>query len=122
MLRRVGSSQDRPEQTFIALTKRTFANDLQGLFQAGEDVEALLAHPGWTHVAGLVDAEVRGIDDKLDSTSRLFEHVEYARDHGRRGGLRAFTEAARAIVSEAARQREQQQRKHERTAGSVLEA
>lgn len=98
-----------------------FANDLQGLFQAGEDVEALLAHPGWTHVASLIDLEVRGLDEKLDGPL-LATRSEYARLTGRRNGLRAMAEAARAIVSHAAAKREEQQRKHERAAGSALEA
>jgi hypothetical protein len=117
----VGSNHDRPEPGFTSLVRALYKGDFLGLSDAGEEVESLLSHPGWTRVSAVLEADMRGLDERLDG-QLLATRSDYARLTGRRHGLRAMTEAARAIVSEAARQREEQQRKHERTAGPVLEA
>jgi hypothetical protein len=117
----VGSSQDRPEPGYVNLAKRAYDGDLQGLFTAGEEVEALLAHPGWSRVVELVRIEADGLDRKLDGRA-LDSIQEYAFDHGRRGALLAFPEAARAIVSHAASERSKQARRYEGAAETALEA
>ena len=85
---------------------------LEDLFAAGEAVEGLLSHPGWAHVARLIEAEAAAVEAKMDG--RLLEsRAEYAFAHGRLGGLKAAASAAAAIRSRAALRLEQQQRKHE---------
>jgi hypothetical protein len=116
----VGSNQ-KAEPGLTNLTRSLYQGDMLGLFNAAEDVESLLSHPGWAHVTSLIEAELRGLDERLDG-QLLDTRSDYARLTGRRSGLKALTEAARAIVSEAARQREQQRRKHEGAAETVLEA
>ena len=91
-----------------------------GLFDAGEAVEGLIASPGWAHVVQLIELELSSIDARLDG--QLLTRSEYARDHGRRSAYRGFMEAAHAIVAEAARQRAEQERRHEGVAESTLGA
>lgn len=91
---------------------------MEELFEAGEAVRQLLMHPGWAHVARLVEAETATVDAELDG--RLLDsRSAYARLHGRRGGLRAMEEAARAIVGKADRKLEQQRSRHEGAAEPV---
>lgn len=108
---------ERLEPEYVALVKRALP-DLESLFQAGDDVMALMLHPGWTHITRLLDASVADIDARLDG-NLLDSRAEYARAHGRRNGLSALPHLARAIVAEAERRRREQERKHEATAGSV---
>jgi hypothetical protein len=116
----VGSNQ-KADTGFTNLTRSLYQGDILGLFDAGEQVENLLAHPGWTHVARLVQEEADGLDRKLDGRA-LDSIQEYAFDHGRRGALLAFLEAARAIVSHAASERSKQARRYEGAAETALEA
>lgn len=89
-----------------------YHRDLDGLFSAGEMVRALMTHPGWPTLARVLEAEIATIDSQLDG--RLLDsRAAYAHAHGRRGGLRALDEAARAIVSRAESRLAEQQRKHE---------
>jgi hypothetical protein len=111
----------RPDTGFTNLTRSLYEGDMLGLFDAGALVENLLAHPGWTHVARLVQEAADGLDRKLDGRA-LDSIQEYAFDHGRRGALLAFPEAARAIVSHAASERSKQARRHEGAAETALEA
>jgi hypothetical protein len=100
------------------LTRRIYGSDLSGLFEAGEAVRALVAHPGWVHVSRLVEEEIAQIDFSLDGRLRD-TRAEYAFDHGRRSGLRAMQQAADAIVHVAEHERDKQQRKHEGAAEPV---
>lgn len=91
---------------------------LAELFAAGEDVESLQAHPGWTHVCRLVDAEIALIDTRLDGPP-LESRAAYAHLLARRSGLNGFRAAAEAIRSRAALRRAQQQAKHEGAAPAL---
>lgn len=104
-------SSIRPEPEFTALVRRALP-DLEELFQAGDDTLALLGHPGWHLLTRLLDASVADIDARLDG-NLLDSRAEYARAHGRRSGLLAVMELARAIVNESNHRRTEQSRKHE---------
>jgi hypothetical protein len=111
----VGSNPiNRPEPEHIALVRRILP-DLEALFRAGDDVLALLSHPGWDHLTRLIDAAVHDIDARLDG-HLLDSRAEYAMAHGRRSGLSAITGLARAIVAESERKRREQSRKYEAAA------
>lgn len=111
-------SNPRPDPAFVNLTRNVF-HDLDTLFEAGEAVQALQSHPGWAYLSRLIEAEIDDVDLKLDG--RLLDtRADYAHAHGRRGGLKALAEAARAIVSEADRKLAEQQRIHEGAAEPAL--
>lgn len=96
--------------------------DMQDLFAAGEAVEDLQAHPGWLHIVRLLEWEISTIDHTLDGRLVPLSQAEYAMAHGRRSGLRAFEDAAGAILSEYRDTLEEQRAKHERGAESPQEA
>lgn len=66
---------------------------------AADAVRALLAHPGWSHVTALVDAEIADLDARLDADKPLESRADYASLHGQRRGLAALAGLAHAIVS-----------------------
>lgn len=110
--------EQRPEPAFTSLVKNVFPS-MEELFEAGEAVRQLVQHPGWVHVSRLLEAEIASVDSSLDG--RLQEsRSAYAFAHGRRGGLRAMDEAARAITSRADQKLAEQRRKHEGAAESAL--
>lgn len=113
----MGFQSDRPDTGFVNLTRDAYKGDMTTLFEHGEVVERLLAHPGWEIVAQLVAAEADGLDAKVQG-QLLDSRAEYARLTGRRGGLGGFEAAARAIVAEASKKRDEQARRHEATAES----
>lgn len=94
-----------------AHVKRAYADDMLGLFDAGEAVEAVLAHPGWAAVEAVVQREIEELEATLDE--RLYSRAEYAQKHGRLFGLRAMRAAADAIVGHARSVLEREQAKHE---------
>jgi hypothetical protein len=95
---------------------------LEALFAAAEAVEALQASPGWTLVTRILDMEIAEIDRDLDRGNEPLSQAQYAKAHGRRGGLRGAHAAMDAIVQKAAAAYEQQARRHEqRTAEPALE-
>lgn len=115
----MGSNPQRPEPGYSSLARDVYSSSLDELFEAGEAVRQLMAHPGWVHVSRLLGAAVADLDASLDG--RLKEsRSEYAFAHGRRGGLRAMDEAARAIVGYADRRLSEQQTKHERGAAESV--
>lgn len=77
------------------------AEQLPGLLEASENVERLLSHPGYAAVRAVLDREIATIDRELDEGPAK-EAPVYAQRHGRRGALRSFDEAAKAIVESAA--------------------
>jgi hypothetical protein len=79
---------------------------LPELIEAAEAVERLLGSPGWNAIAEVIAAEVATIDSELDHGPAK-EAADYAKQHGRRSALLAANEAARAIVGEAVRRREE---------------
>jgi hypothetical protein len=87
--------------------------DLEHLFQAGEDVAAVIVHPGWAAVKALVASEIDAINARLDAGHEPLEQAEYALAHGRRGGLLALQGAADAILERAERRRREQAERHE---------
>lgn len=109
---------DRPEFEWTAHVKRAYRDDLLGLFTAGEEVQQLVDHPGWLQVQRVIDLALRDEDRMLDGRL-LDDRADYAWAHGRRGGLRAMTEAARAIVGHATSELDRQRRIHEATAEPV---
>jgi hypothetical protein len=76
------------------------------LIEVAEHVERLRNSPGWQFVQHVLNAEVATIDRELDEGGAK-EAADYAKQHGRRSALRASDEAARAIIAEAFRRREQ---------------
>jgi hypothetical protein len=58
----------------------------RALFAAGEQIQALIAHPGWATVMDLLEGRISRIDGKLDGANPL-THVDYAHLHGQRRGL-----------------------------------
>ena len=85
----------------------------QHLFEAGDEVQALLAHPGWLHITRLIEWEVATIDHGLDGRDEPLTQAQYAARHGRRGGLRGAQAAADAIIGKADREYRRQRAKHE---------
>jgi hypothetical protein len=84
----------------------------------GDAVQALVAHPGWTHVMALLDAEAAEADSKLENAREPLSQAEYAMAHGRRGGLKGAREVAEAILAVYAARLEEQRARHERDAES----
>jgi hypothetical protein len=96
-------------------------SDLESLFEAGEAVAALRAHPGWAAVHAVLDRELDAIANRLDSTNEPPTRAVYALGHGRRSGLLALRAAADAIVERAEKRKAEQQAKHEGAAESAQE-
>lgn len=93
---------------------------LEALFDAGEEVASLIAHPGWTHVARLIEAEIATIDRDLDAARQPLSQAEYAAAHARRGGLRGASEAAAALLHRYHVYLDKQRQVHE-SAGAARE-
>ena len=93
--------------------------ELEQLFSAGEAVEGLIFNEGWFRVLNVLEAEIATIDRQLDQGAPLTQ-AEYAKAHGRRGGLQAARDAAYAIVDRAEARKAEQQAKHEGAAESAL--
>lgn len=92
---------------------------LEGLFDAAEAVEDMLAHPGWAHLTRLLEAEAAEADVEVDG--RLLEsRAEYAFAHGRRGGLRSAMVAASTLLRRAESKLAEQRAKHENVEPRVL--
>lgn len=103
---------------YVALARRNYPV-LLDLFAAGEEVAALMEHPGWRHVSALLDLAVADADAMLDG--RLLDsRAAYAQAHGRRSGLRSMHEAASAIVAESTRKLAEQRTKYEGAAEPAL--
>src|ERR1019366_1921912 len=73
---------------------------LPELLEASDQVERLVAHPGWKALHQVLSAEIATIDRELDEGAPK-EAAEYAQAHGRRSALRASEEAAKAILDHA---------------------
>lgn len=86
---------------------------LQELLDAAEEVRGLLSHPGWAHVEAAIAAEVDAINRRLNSGDEPLSRAQYAKSHGRLGGLLYVREALDAIVQRADERYREQQRKHE---------
>jgi hypothetical protein len=109
-----------PNPRYTRHVDALYGDGLVQLFEAAETVEKMLEHPGVRIVAAILDRE-RGVsDDALDGSEKPLEQAEYAFAHGRRGGLRAFLQAADALVARAAKRRQEQAEKHESGAESPL--
>lgn len=89
--------------------------DLTALFAAGDEVLALLEHPGWSHVMRILNAEVAEIDRTLDgmSINSPLTHEQLCIAHGRRWGLNGASRAAQALLGVSERKRQQQRDRHE---------
>lgn len=70
------------------------------LIEDAEAVERLLESAAWSAVRRVLAAEVATIDRELDH-GRAKEAADYAMQHGRRGALLAFEDAAKAIIERA---------------------
>lgn len=75
-----------------------WGEDLPGLVASGEHVQNLLFSPGWGAVMRVIDAELALLDSELDGARSPKEQAEYALAHGRRGGLKAVSDAAKTIM------------------------
>jgi len=89
---------------------------LTELIEMGEHVERLIAHPGFQAVKDVIGSEIQVIDRQLDGAARDAVQ-DYAFSHGRRGGLKGFEEAARAVIREAKEQHAKAERQAEQVAG-----
>lgn len=120
MLRRVGFQSDKPNTAYANHVKAVYPGPRSvELFDAADVVTDFMRHPGWHLVGQLVDAERSDLDARLDG--RLLDtRAEYASLHGKRAALRAFEEAAHALVAVAERRLAEQQAKHERAAEPAL--
>lgn len=94
---------------------------LDSVLAAAEVVESLLAHPGWDAVEVMIASEVETINRELDRGGEPHSRAEYAKAHGRRGGLLYVRQALDAIVQRADERYREQQRKHEGVAESAPE-
>jgi hypothetical protein len=81
------------------LTDRTFP-DLDRLARAAELLETLAAHPGWSLLMDLIDAERQSVLRGLQSGIK--EQAEYAHAHGRVAGLETPAGIVQAVVTRAA--------------------
>lgn len=88
---------------------------LESVLAASEAVESLRAHPGWIHVESMLVAEAMGIDRRLSGGDDPHTQAQYAKWHGRLGGLGYVNEAMDAIVQRAEQRLLEQQHKHEGT-------
>lgn len=95
--------------------------DLDELFAAAESVESLVSSPGWAYVSRIVDAEIAQIDRDLDRGDEPLTRAQYAKKHGRRGGLLSARDVAEAILQRARNEHERQRAKHEGSAESLPE-
>lgn len=111
-----GSSQVLdPHPPWGAHVDRAFGDDHQALFEAGDAVEGVQLHPGWGHVEHLIRAEIRQLEQRLETSQigQLPSRSDYAFAHGRLSGLKAASLAAEAILSRAQKRFVEQQRKYE---------
>jgi hypothetical protein len=88
--------------------------ELEPLFEAGEQVEAVRRELGFGHVCALIDAEIATVQRGLDEHAHRYSHQELTWAHGRLSGLKALRDAADAIVDVASRRRQEQAERHER--------
>lgn len=79
--------------------KRIYSS-LNELFEMGAAVRQTMQSPGWVHISRLLEEKIAEIDFELDG-QLLDTRARYAHLHGKRHGLRAMDQAARAIVSKA---------------------
>lgn len=84
-------------------------DQLPELIEHAEAVERMMESSAWIAVSEVLGAEVATIDRELDH-GHAKEAVEYAKKHGQRSALGAAGDAARAIISEAARRRSDAER------------
>lgn len=95
---------------------------LEDLFAAGEDVQELVAQPGWLVLQRLIESEVAEIDQRLDRLAFSRDQptlAEYAGLHGRRGGLLALDGMAEAILAIRDRRLEQEKDQYEHAGESA---
>lgn len=91
------------------------------LFEAADAVRALTGSRGWAAVLAVVQGEIDTIEEQLGSSRTALPHADYALMHGRLGGLRATTDAARAIVGRAEKRFAEQRARHDVDAESSTE-
>lgn len=87
-------------------------DQLAALIETAETVERVLSDPGYSAVRSVLDREIATIDRDLEGAAK--DAAEYAKQLGRRSALRAFDEAAKAIVEVAAEQRRRAEEKAHR--------
>lgn len=87
--------------------------ELDTLFEAGEQAQMLLEHPGFARVQALIDAEARTLNAEMGRATRPLEQADYALRHGRLGALTAFRDAAETLVARAEKRRKEQAAQHE---------
>jgi hypothetical protein len=105
------------------------AERLSDLIEAAEAVEVMRATPGWDALIRVVEREIRLISTGLERGMATDHAAEYAKQHGRLGGLRSVMEAAEAIVERAEVRRRQAEdaqaaravREHDEAVESVSE-
>lgn len=86
---------------------------LEELFDAGDAISGLIAHPGWQIIERILDAERELLDRRLDTDRPLESRADYAAAHGRRGGLLAARQAARTVLARYTAELARQKAQHE---------
>jgi len=94
------------------------AFDLQRLFGAGEAVQSVVRHPGWSVLMDVLSAERENIRGRIEGAKPL-EAAEVQHLLGQLRGINAVELAATALLERYRVELEEQQRKHESTGESV---
>lgn len=94
-------------------TVRRAYRGIEGLNRAADEVEAVMAMPGWAIVMELVEAQKASIDRKLRGGSVPHDQATYAMWHGRLDGMATVQDLAAALIARRADEMAKQQAKHE---------
>jgi hypothetical protein len=92
--------------------------ELERLFGAGDAIQSLTLHPGWSVLMDLLSVEREGIRGKIEG-AKPREASEVQHLLGQLRGLNAAELAAKALLLVSRAELEAQQRKHESTGESV---
>jgi hypothetical protein len=92
--------------------------DWERLFGAGEAIQSLTLHPGWSVLMDLLSAEREALRSRLEGGRPLpVDEVQHLL--GQLRGIAAAEQAATALLAISHQELEEQQRKHESTGESV---
>lgn len=113
-LRHVSDELEQNEATPSAKNAvRQAYRGLEGLNDAADAVEAMMATPGWAIVMELAQAQKEAIDRKLRLGHEPKTQAEYAMWHGRLDGLATVFDLAEALSQRRRDEMAKQKAKHE---------
>lgn len=95
--------------------------DLERLFGAGDALQGLTLHPGWSVLMDLLSAEREGIRDRVEG-GRPLPADEVQHLLGQLRGIAAAEKAATALLAISRAELEKQQQKHEQSTGESVAA